>query len=70
MLFKHMTMIFFFSIYTKILRSLSTKMMIFNSFIAVSGFNFGTPFGRNVFLPTKEKLGGICLALQWGHSRL
>ena len=44
MLFKqmHMTMIFFFSIYTKTLRSLSTKMMIFNSFIAVSGFNFGT----------------------------
>ena len=33
---------FFFSIYTKKLRSLSTKVMIFNSFIAVRGFNFGT----------------------------
>ena len=47
-------------------------MMIFNSFISVSGFNFGHTNNRLavMFSCQQKNFEGICLALQWGHSKL
>ena len=56
-----------FLVYTKTVRYISTKLMIFNSFTGANDYNFGAQWpsgrGRRFFLPTNKTFEGICLAV-------